>query len=134
KKMIDRLREFGRVNKYVETMFGMKQPLNVIESHRDEEEGEEEAFEDEGGDKRGSWWGNQAVNGPVQGSAHQLLTCGLVNIKRKRKTYQKLNIPVADVHDAIDFRVNVLDLPECFRLSKQLMEQESLATVKKDFP
>jgi hypothetical protein len=70
----------------------------------------------------------------VQGSAHQLLECGLVNLRRKAKKYAVLNTPVLDVHDALYFRVNVLELPEAYAKARYLMEQESLNTVKSDFP
>jgi uracil-DNA glycosylase family 4 len=127
---IDNQREFGREHKYVETLFGMKQPLNVRDE--DEEDSGVEDSEDEGG--RGSWWGNQAINGPVQGTAHQLLECGLVNIVRKPEKYAILGIPVLDVHDALYTAVDIVNLKEGYKLLRYLMEKESLETVKTDFP
>ena len=124
-------RAFGQEHKYVETLFGMHQALNVIQEGR-EEEGRLGGEEDE--DERGSYWGNQAINGPVQGTAHQLLICGLVNVWRQKKRYKLIGYPVMEVHDAMYWTVPVLQLIEAYALAKQLMEQESLTTVAKDFP
>ena len=131
KAFIEHQREFAKANSYVETIFGMKQPL-IITGEREPEEGNDGYAEEE--EKHGAWWGNQCINNPVQGSAHQLLECGLVNLRRKPKKYAVLNTPVLDVHDALYFRVNVLDLPEAYAKARYLMEQESLNTVKSDFP
>jgi len=70
----------------------------------------------------------------VQGTAHQLLECGLVNHKRQPEKYAVLGTPSMDVHDALYYMVNVLDLQEAYRKARYLMEQESLLTVRKDFP
>jgi uracil-DNA glycosylase family 4 len=129
---IDNQREFAKEHSYVETIFGMRQPLIITGEHEDADD--DEGDEEETTGKRSSWWGNQAINGPVQGSAHQLLECGLVNLRRKPKKYTVLNTPVMDVHDALYFRVNVLDLPKSYVTARYLMEKESLATVKSDFP
>lgn len=124
-RFIESQRAFAKEYKYVETLFGMKQHLNV---QTDNDDG---YFDD---DERGAYWGNQAVNGPIQGTAHQLLDCGLVNLERQPEKYEVLGIPSMDVHDALDFNVLVLDLPEAYEKSKYLMEHESLLTVKQDFP
>lgn len=128
-RMIDRQRDFVREHGYVETLFGMRQPV-IVREGEDELEGY-----GEGDEKAGSYWGNQAVNGPVQGSAHQLLVCGLVNLVRQAEKYDALGLPTMDVHDALDFfNVGILDLQKGYKQAKQLMEEESLATVEKDFP
>ena len=130
KEWIDEQVEFGRENKYVETMFGLKQTLNVVEQ---EEHASDAEFvgDDIGG--RGSYWANQAVNGPVQGTAHQLLICGMVNLIRQRKKYKMLGIPPAEVHDNLIFSVKVLELVQAYEKATYLMEQESLNTVASDF-
>jgi uracil-DNA glycosylase family 4 len=130
KQFISHQREFGKENRYVSTLFGMHQPLEI---HGEKESDQEYVGDGEG--KRGSWWGNQAINGPVQGTAHQLLVCGLVNVLRQPEKYAVLGgVPVMDVHDAIYFNVRLLDLVEAYERARYLMEQESLATVKSDFP
>jgi uracil-DNA glycosylase family 4 len=131
-RFIENQEKFAIENGYVTTAFGMVQTLNVTEDNYGQDEAEyidpDEVF------TRSTFWANQAVNGPVQGTAHQLLICGLVNLRRKRKEYRVLGVPVADVHDALYFRVRLLDLEESYVKSKYLMEKESLATVASDFP
>lgn len=123
-------REFGREHKYVETLFGMKQALNVTE---DREEEDTDFFDEEDENARSSYWGNQAVNGPVQGTAHQLVNCGSVNLVRKPKTYKTLGIPPMEVHDALYFVVKVLELLKAYKLAKYLLEKDSVATAENDF-
>ena len=126
---IDDQRAFAAEHGYVATLFGMQQTLDVRE-----DEGEEEDYlsEEEGGGH--SSWRNQAINGPVQGTAHQLMICALVNLIRRRKKYKILGIPPMEVHDALYFRVKVLELLKAYRVAKYLLEQESLNTVASDFP
>jgi DNA polymerase-1 len=133
---INAQREFAEANSYVETMFGMRQNLVIKggKNNGDEEDQSsiEETDEDDG--SRSSWWGNQAINGPVQGTAHQLLECALIRLQRYKKFYKMLNVPVLDVHDALYFAVNVLELVPATKMAKGLMEEGSLETVKADFP
>lgn len=72
-------------------------------------------------------------NTPIQGSAHQLMECALVNLKRKPKRYRLLGVPNMEVHDALYMTVLVLKLFEAKRRAKYLLEKDSLATVKSDF-
>jgi DNA polymerase-1 len=135
--MIEDQRAFGAEHKYVETMFGMRQPLNVTDQQPEEDEGEDDWADDDesAGKRRGSWWGNQAINGPIQGTAHQLLECALVNLYRQPENYKELKGRLCmDVHDALYFIVQCIDLKEAYKKARYLMEQESLNTVKSDFP
>lgn len=129
KEYIDNQREFARENSYVETLFGLRRKLNV-----DEGEEEELDFVGDDDDERGTYWGNQAVNTPIQGSAHQLMECALVNLIRRPKRYSLLGVPNMEVHDALYMTVPVLKLFEAKKRAKYLLEKESLATVKSDFP
>jgi uracil-DNA glycosylase family 4 len=129
KDFIENQREFARQNGYVETIFGMQRPLDIREDRQEEAE-----IVDDGGDKGGGYWGNIAINSTVQGSAHQLLVCGLVNVRRQPAKYEVLGTPVMDVHDALYFNVRALDLMAAYKKARYLMEQESLNTVKTDFP
>lgn len=126
-------REFAREHGYVETMFGMIQTLNVTDDNNDEDVAIESIDLDEI-DVRSSYWGNQAINGPVQGSAHQLMICALVNLVRRREKYNLLGIPPMEVHDALAFVVPVLKLNEAYVQARYLLEKESLNTVASDFP
>lgn len=122
-------REFAREHSYVETLFGMKQTLTITDDGDHDEYIDPEEVEE-----GHAYWGNQAINGPVQGTAHQLMVCALVNLKRKKKKYEILGVPPLEVHDALYFGVRVLDLSECITKSKYLLEKESLNTVASDFP
>jgi len=73
-------------------------------------------------------------NTPIQGTAHQLLVCGMVNLVRKPEEYTVLGAPSMDVHDALYMIVNVLELQEAYRKARYLLEEGSLSTVKSDFP
>lgn len=125
-------RDFAREHEYVETMFGMKQTLNITEDQEGDED--DDVIDDELEGARNAYWGNQCVNGPVQGTAHQLMVCAEVNLHRTPEKYAVIGIPVADIHDALDFRVNVLEIKEAYNKAKYLLEHESLNTVKSDFP
>jgi DNA polymerase I-like protein with 3'-5' exonuclease and polymerase domains len=125
KRFMDRQQRFAEEHHYVETLFGMRQHLDV--STQNNFKGDYEA----GG---GMNWRSMSVNHPVQGTAHQLLECGLVNLRRQPNKYKVLGVPVMDVHDALYCNVRILDLVEAAAKIKYLLEKESLNTVKKDFP
>lgn len=96
REMIEDLQRFAERHGYVETLFGFRRPINL----------------DVDEDGRGTYWGNQAINSPIQGTAHQLLLFAMATLHRKRNTYKKLQVPVMEVHDALDFYVKLRDLPE----------------------
>jgi DNA polymerase I-like protein with 3'-5' exonuclease and polymerase domains len=128
---IESQRELAETGGFVETAFGLHRTLNITQHHGAFDEDEE--YVDESGEGHASWK-NQAINTSVQGTAHQLLECGLINIRRKPGEYKVLGTPSMDVHDALYFMVNVLELREAYDKARYLLEKESLATVKSDFP
>ena len=130
KRFIESQRLFAKEHGYVETIFGMRQTLVIRERDRDDDGHQDMDFES----RDAGNWKNQSINAPVQGSAHQLLVCGLVNILRQSDRYKLLDTPVMDVHDALYFSTLLLELPEATRQAKYLMDRESLDTVKRDFP
>jgi len=106
---------------YVENMFGFRRPLNTGEQT---EEGD-----------TGAYWGNQAINTPIQGSAHHLMLMGVATLKRKAKHYLKLlGIPTMEVHDALYFFVRLKDMIRAKMRGKELLEQEPLKIIKKEYP
>lgn len=131
-RFIESQRAYAREHHYVKTMFGMFQTLNVTDDSADR--GDEEFIDEDEVGSRSSYWGNQCINGPVQGTAHQLMICALVNLIRQAEKYAVLGIPPMEVHDALYFNVRVLDIRDAAYKAKYLMEQESLATVARDFP
>ena len=73
-------------------------------------------------------------NTPVQGTAHQLLMCGMVALIRQPKKYGLLGVPQMEVHDNLVMRVKLRHLIRCYWLMKELLEQEPLRTVEREFP
>lgn len=65
---------------------------------------------------------NQAVNSPIQGSAHMLLLIALGLLHTQRKHYDLLQGCVAEIHDALVFRVRLDKLAEAFKQAKYLLE------------
>jgi len=119
--LTDALREEAAHKGYVENMFGFRRSLNTQQA----EEGEE----------GGAYWGNQAINTPIQGAAHHLMLMAVAALRRKKKKYLKLlGIPTMEVHDALYFFVKLIDMMKAKILGKKLLETEPLATVKHDFP
>lgn len=130
-RYVKHIRAFVEKHGYVENLFGFKRVL--IENNEfsfddsDTEEGFEESI------KKGAYWGNQALNTPVQGAAHQLMLMALSALKRKPKKYKILGVPTMEVHDALYNFVKLRNLLKGFVLGKQLLEKEPLAVVRKRF-
>jgi uracil-DNA glycosylase family 4 len=115
-RMIESDREFVKKYGYCETLFGFVRKLTVNDNA--------------GG---GAYWGNQAINTPIQGTAHQLMLMGLVPLKRKPQTYKLLRQPQLEIHDAIYFIVKLKVLFEAAKLGQQMLEKDALRIVKNDF-
>jgi len=105
KKFMDAMRKQAEDLGYVETLFGFRRYIY------------------QSGDK-GSYWGNQAINTPIQGSAHQLLIIALALTDQKKITYKILRKPIAEIHDELVFGVRLRNLPEGFKILKKLMEKD----------
>jgi DNA polymerase-1 len=90
---------------YVETMFGFRRWV----------------FKNDA--SRRTFWANQAKNTPIQGAAHTLLLIALAMINMKPRTYNLLQTPLMEVHDALYFRVRLGDLPGAFLQCQQLLQQ-----------
>jgi DNA polymerase-1 len=85
---------------YVETLFGFKRHIK-----QDDEE-------------RSTYWGNQALNSPVQGTAHQFVLIAMALIDLKPKTYNLLQNIIMEIHDQLVFKVKLRNL---LQAHKQLM-------------
>lgn len=101
----------------VTTLFGFRRPI----SSKEQEDG------------RSSYWGNQAVNTPIQGSAHQLVLIALAILDERPKDYPLLDCPLMEVHDALNFRHNTRDLPEAYLQGKYLLQTDVADYAKKNF-
>ena len=100
---------------FVETLFGFRR----------------EIFQED--ETRETFWGNQAINAPIQGSAHGLLLIALALLHLKPKTYNLLQVPVMEIHDALDFFVKVRDLPKAYLQGKHLLEVGVVEYVARHF-
>jgi len=67
---------------------------------------------------------NQAINSPIQGAAHQLLLNIMAILNRKPAQYHLLANLLAEVHDALVYRVRLRDLPAAYNQCKELMEKQ----------
>lgn len=103
-RYMKRMQEQVETDGYVDTLYGFRRQI----------------FED---DARDTFMGNQAINTPVQGSAHQLLLIALALLHMKPKTYALLQNVLMEVHDALVFLVKVRDLPAAFLQGKHLLER-----------
>jgi DNA polymerase-1 len=117
KKFLDGRIEFATDNDYVETMFGFRREISIA-----------------GDEDRKTFWKNQALNSPIQGSAHQLMLFALAILENKKKTYNLLQDICMEVHDSLVFFTCLCDLPETYRQGIKLMEKEVLVYVKKHWP
>jgi DNA polymerase-1 len=110
------MRAFAVEHGYVETMFGFRR---LVGSDADED--------------RQTNPENQAVNSPIQGSAHTLLLAAMALLSHRPKRYHLLQAPLMEVHDALVFRVKLRDLPQAYAMAKQLLEKDAVAYIKRLF-
>lgn len=130
RRFITRMREFVEEHGYVENMFGFRRPLksgSVVDGYEQDDA-------DDNDQESGSFWGNQAINTPVQGAAHMLMLMAVATLKRKRKKYKPLGVPTLEVHDYIGWKTQLKDLLEAYVLGKNLLEKEPLQVVKREWP
>lgn len=117
KAYIDSQAEFAEKNGYVETLFGFRRECTP--------------FVDE---DRSSFWMNQAVNSPIQGTAHQLMLISLAVLALRRKTYYLWQRLCMEVHDSLIAYVKLKDLPTAYVQGVQLLEKDVLEHIKKWWP
>lgn len=90
----ERMQQIADVKGQVETLFGFVRHIRK---------------EDE---TRGTFWGNQAINTPIQGTAHQFLLIALALLHLRPRTYNLLQECLAEIHDELVFRVPLRYLPQ----------------------
>ena len=117
KKFLDEQVAFAEEYGYVKTLFGFQREIFQF-----------------GDSTRGTFWRNQALNTPIQGTAHQLLLVALAISEMKKKKYKPLQRLSMEIHDSIYAFGKVRDLPDMYKSSKELMEREVLVYVKKWWP
>lgn len=119
-KMIKADRDFVEKHHFVMTLTGFKRPLNL-------EQQQEEDYE-------GAYWGNQAVNTPIQGTAHHLMLMVMAALYRNREKYKLLLKKMQmEIHDALYFRIKLKYLWKAVGLIRELMEKEPVKMIRKEF-
>jgi DNA polymerase I-like protein with 3'-5' exonuclease and polymerase domains len=109
------MRQQAEDKHYVESLFGFRRDV------RQED------------DSRTTYWGNQAINSPVQNTAHCFVLICLALLDRKPKTYSHLQKCIMEVHDALYFRVQLRYLREAYAQFMQLFEHEAVSYAEKRF-
>lgn len=84
-------------------------------------------------DSRGTYWLNQAINFPIQCSAHQLVLMAIALLHMKPKTYNQLQRPCMEVHDALYFFVKFRNLLEAYQQASKLLETDVVEYAAKNF-
>ncbi len=111
-------RQFVEKYGYSETIFGFKSQIRKVD------------------ESRTTFWGNQAINRPIQGAAHQLLLIAMALLKLKPRTYELLHWAskiLMEVHDALYFRIPLHTLPEAYRVALKLFQVDIPAYIKQYF-
>ncbi|MDE2104399.1 MAG: hypothetical protein KGL39_44585, partial [Patescibacteria group bacterium] len=83
--------------------------------------------------QRKTYWVNQSVNTPPQGSAHQWMVVALALIQRFPKRYRLLRRMRMEVHDSLVPTVKLRDMVACVRQGEKLLSVDTERAVRKDF-
>jgi uracil-DNA glycosylase family 4 len=120
----EKLRAFAHKHGYSLNPYGFRRNSKVEEQQKDEAAGVA---------REGAWWGNVAINTPIQSAAHHFLTFALAVLHRKPKEYRKLNRPQMEVHDALYTGVKLKYLLRAAKLGHKLMVDEPMRISEKEF-
>lgn len=115
KNYIDFERNNAETKGCVETLFGFRREIKKVD------------------DTRSSYWGNQAINTPIQSGAHQLVLIALALLHMKPKTYNMLQGYIAEIHDQLVFFVMLKNLRQAYLQGRQLLEHEVVNYTAKHF-
>jgi len=109
---------------YVINSYGFRRNVDASGQKEAEEAGEE---------REGGWWGNVAINTPIQSAAHHFLTMAFATLHRKPKKYKLLNRPQLEVHDALYNGVKLKYLLKAAKLGHELMVDEPMRISEEEF-
>lgn len=123
-KLQKHYRNMAEERDYVINPFGFRRNMNVKDQKQAEEFGEE---------REGGWWGNKAINTPIQSAAHHFLTMALAMLKRRPNKFRRLRHPQLEVHDALYFGVRLYELFKAAKLGMRLMVDEPMRIAKEEF-
>lgn len=84
-------------------------------------------------ESRKTFSGNQAINSPVQSSAHQFVLIAMALLELKPKTYCHLQRSIMEVHDALYFKVKLRYLVEAHAQLMHLFEVGAVTYAEREF-
>jgi len=84
-------------------------------------------------DTRKTFWLNQAVNTPIQGSAHQFLLIAIALLHMKPVTYSLLQRPTLEIHDQLVFLVKLRNLLEAYTQVMHLIQEGAVQYTERHF-
>ncbi len=116
KKFIENARDRVERLGYIDTLFG---PFRRYINKNDA--------------KRTTYWANQAVNSPIQGTAHQMVLTAIALHDIKPKTYSLLQNPIMEIHDALYWRVRLRDLQEATKQQVHLLQEGAPRYIERAF-
>ena len=106
---------FAEAHNYVESIFGFRRVISQDDETRD------------------TYWGNQAINTPIQSASHTMLLIALALLHLKPVTYNFLQTLLMEVHDALYWLVRVRNLPTAYLQGKHLLETAVVTYVSQHF-
>ena len=115
KNYIDKYRKLAEDLGYVESLFGFRREVRQND------------------ETRHTYWGNQAINTPIQSTAHGFLLIALALLDLKPRTYNLLQHCIMEVHDALFFVVRLGDLVEAYHQIMHLFEIGAYEYAQKQF-
>ena len=121
-------RKYHGVRRYIEDMRRMAEEVGHVETIY----GFRRAISQDNED-RSSFWGNQAINTPIQASAHQFLLVCMAMLHMKPVTYSLLQEPSMEIHDQLVFFVRLRNLPEAYKQFMQLFQEGAVAYTLRHF-
>lgn len=107
---------FAEKHGYVPTMFGFHRPI----LHADD-------------DSRTTFWGNQAINSRIQGSAHQYLLFAMALLHTAKKRFFALQELSMEIHDALAFFSAVKMMKKAWAQIRELMTEAVPEYIERNF-
>jgi len=112
KPFMDAMVQSAEQTGYVETLFHFKREISPYDNDRS------------------SFWKNQSMNTPIQGTAHQLMLIAMAALRLNHKAFDQLLRLCMEIHDALYAFVKLVNLPTAFRQGVNLLTDETLSRIK----
>lgn len=105
RKFVDAMRQSAETKGYVDNIFGFRRQIGTWDPSRT------------------TYWGNQAINTPIQGSAHHLLVIAMALLHMRPKTYNLLQTLIMEGHDALVWRLPLHQLKAAAEQAANLLQE-----------